>query len=178
MSVRRAIRTTIKPDINACPAELVYGEGLTVPGMVLPVQPPTDDELRHERNNTLDHLRLEVARLLPTPTSAHRTPKVHIPENLRDATHVWVRRNPFSFGFRAPYIGPFRVISFEGEYARIALPGRGTESVALERLKPAVIADDDINDVADPPQPPCPPPAPPCPPSPPPPATRLPSSLD
>ena len=150
-----AIRTTVKADVNACPAELVYGEGLVVPGTVLPTQNPTDDDLNQERPNTLDHLRLEVARLIPTPTSAHRQPRVNIPPSLQEATHVFVRKGGFP-GFTAPYIGPFRVLERHAQYFRIALPGRGPESVSLERLKPAIVSDDDRDDDDDsqPPDPP------------------------
>ena len=142
-----AIRTTIKPDINACPAELVYGEGLCVPGTALPTFRSHNAELQNERLNTLDHLRLEVARLLPTPTSAHRQPRVNIPEHLADATHVFVRRAARS-GFHSPYLGPFRVTERNDTHFKIVLPGRGTDSVALERLKPAILADDDPDDDA------------------------------
>ena len=153
-----AIRTTVKPDINACPAELVYGEGIAVPGMVLPVIPPLNENLERERRNTLQHLRLEVARILPTPTSAHRTPQVNVPNELQDATHVFVRRKART-GFGAPYLGPFRVVERNAQYFRIVLPGRGTDSVALERLKPAILADEDDNGTqstrsSDPPSPP------------------------
>ena len=147
-NVLLAIRTTVKADVNACPAELVYGEGLVVPGTVLPTRNPSDDDLGQERPNTLDHLRLEVARLIPTPTSAHRQPRVSIPESLQDATHVFVRKYRIGGcgGFAPPYIGPFRVLERHAQYFKIALPGRGPESVNLERLKPAIMSDDDRDD--------------------------------
>ena len=146
-NVMLAIRTTVKPDINACPAELVYGEGLAVPGTVLQSIRPGDDDLQRERQNTLEHLRLEVARLMPTPTSAHRQPRINMPPDLQRASHVFVRRRPGEDKFNSPYVGPFRVLERNEQFFKIALPGRGADSVALARLKPAILAEDDPDDV-------------------------------
>ena len=60
-------------------------------------------------------------------------------------------------------MGPFRVVSRTPEFFKVALPGRGTDSVNVARLKPAIMAEDD-DDPANPP--------PATPPSPPPPGRR------
>ena len=60
-----AIRTTLKPDVGASPSDLVYGEGLAVPGELLPSSPATDAELLRQRAAALSEMRLEVARLQP-----------------------------------------------------------------------------------------------------------------
>ena len=86
-----SIRTTLKPDIKASPAELVYGEGLAVPGDLLP-EFPNNAGTNQQRQSTLANVRLEVERLQPKQTSAHRIPNVHIPETLQNATHVMIRR--------------------------------------------------------------------------------------
>ena len=87
-----AIRTTVKPDIGASPSDLVYGEGLAVPGEVLPMVPASDAQLARQREISLANLRLEVARLQPTETSAHRRPLVHLPDDLQTCSFVFVRR--------------------------------------------------------------------------------------
>ena len=139
-----AIRTTLKPDIGASPADLVFGEGLAVPGTLLSSLPPSEDESQQLRRSALHNLRLEVARLQPAATSAHRTPRLHLPADLRSATHVFVRRPPFGQpSLASPYLGPYRVISREEHSFKIALPGGGSEAVALARLKPAFVAEDD-----------------------------------
>ena len=150
------IRTTLKPDIGASPADLVFGEGLSVPGSLIPSRPDTVDN--QQRRQTLDHLRLEVARLQPTNTSAHRTPRVHIPDALAQATHVFVLRGGHQPSLTSPYSGPFRVVSRSNESYRIAVPGRGTDSVNIARLKPAIVADDDDDEGEHPITPPTPPP--------------------
>ena len=153
-----ALRTTIKQDIGASPADLVFGEGLSVPGSLLPTPPDNEDELQSQRRNTLANIRLEIERLQPTPTSAHRIPNVYIPEDLQAATHVFVRRGGVQPTLSAPYEGPFRVISRSERGFRVSFPGRGIETVAQARLKPAYVSltDEDVD--SNPSTPPSPPP--------------------
>ena len=166
-----AIRTTLKPDIGASPADLVFGEGLAIPGELLSA-PLNEDEAHEERQRLLDNLRLEVARVQPTRTSAHRRPAVHIPEDLRTATHVFVRRGGVQPSLTTPYVGPFRVISREESSFRIAIPGSESENINIARLRPATLPEDGTED--DPPSPPRPGRRPRPPANPPPPSDRRP----
>merc|ERR1711911_6399 len=103
-----SIRTTLKPDIGASPVELVYSEGLAVPGDLLP-NFQNNADLRQQQQGVLSNLRLEVERLQPKQTSAHRIPDVHIPEDLQNATHVMVCRGGVNPPLTQPFQGPFRV---------------------------------------------------------------------
>ena len=155
-----AIRTTLKPDVGASPADMVYGEGLAVPGTLLSDKPTSEAQERLQRTTTRNELRLEVARLQPIETSAHRVPHVHVPTALETATHVFIRRGGVQPSLSSPYTGPYRVVSRERNSYRIALPGVGTEAVSIERLKPAHSSDEDADDDEDeqPQTPPSPPP--------------------
>ena len=152
--VMLAIRTTVKPDINAAPADLVFGEGLAVPGEMLPSNPAAPDDLVRQRAAALSDLRLEVARLQPTETSAHRRPVIHLPPELHNCSHVFVRRGGVQSSLASPYVGPFRVIDRNDVNFRIAIPGRPNESVAISRVKPAFTSADDAEDAAPPSPPP------------------------
>ena len=132
-----AIRTTLKPDIGASPADLVYGEGLAVPGSLLPKFPDDTTEVDRQQQGALASLRLEVERLQPKQTSAHRIPNVHIPEDLQNATHVMIRRGGVNPPLTQPFQGPFRVEERTQTGVKVHLPGRGVEEVALARVKPA-----------------------------------------
>ena len=176
-----AIRTTLKPDINASPADLVYGEGLAVPGDLLPPQPSNDDDLDQERRRMLANLRLEVSRLQPTQTSTHRQPLIHVPDDLANATHVFVRRGGVNPPMTSPYEGPYAVHARTATGIKVVFP-RGIEEVALARVKPAFMetqhqtSQQQSPPAHPPPPPPPPPPTPPPPPSSPPPSrppTRL-----
>ena len=135
-----ALRTTVKTDLGAAPSDLVFGGPIAVPGQLIPSQQPSDDDLLQQQRRSLGNLRMEVERLQPTQTSAHRTPSTHIPQELRTCTHVFVLRGGVQPGLTAPYDGPFRVVAKEDEGFRIDFPGRGTDMVALARLKPAFVA--------------------------------------
>ena len=152
-----AIRTTLKPDIGSSPADLVYGEGLAVPGTLLQTQPPTEQEEAELQPNLLNNLRLEVSRLQPTGTSAHRRPRIYVPDELRRASHVLVRRGGVQPSLNAPFLGPYRVISREESSFRIAMPGGRAENISISRLRPAVMPTDDDDLDVTPPSPPTPP---------------------
>ena len=134
-----AIHTTLKPDLGASPADLVYGEGLSVPGTLLNAQRPDDETLHRLQRETLDQLRTEVTRLQPTPTSSHRNPRIQIPEDLRTATHVFVRRGGVQPMLTTPYTGPYRVLERFDHHFRIVIPRRRNESISISQLKPAHI---------------------------------------
>ena len=153
------IRTTMKPDIGASPSQLVYGEGVTVPGQLVGPPQLSDEELLRAQRSTRNNLRVEVERLQPTPTSAHRRPQVHIPDELATASHVLVRKG-LQPSLTAPYEGPYRVLARNPTGFRVEIPGRGSDEIALARLKPAFIAseedqqEEDPNDVTPPSPPP------------------------
>ena len=150
------IRTTLKPDIGASPADMVYGEGLAVPGTLLSQRTDNTDN-NAPRQATLNNLRVEVERLQPKPTSNHRRPRTQIPQDLRTASHVFIRRGGVQPSLSDPYVGPFRVLAREDTHFRIEIPGRGPESVALARLKPAHMPEE-FDEEAEPATPPSPPP--------------------
>ena len=99
-----------------------------------------------------------MGRLQPVNTSAHRVPRIHIPDSLAQASHVFVLRGGHQPALTSPYMGPFRVVSRGPDSYRIALPGRGVDSVNIARLKPAVVAEDDDGAEIEPETPPSPPP--------------------
>ena len=150
-----AIRTTLKPDLGASPADLVYGEQLAVPGESLPNNPVNDKQLSRQRAEALANVRVEVARLQPVQTSAHRRPLVHIPQELGSCTHIFVRRggaaNP---ALSSPYVGPFRVVSRDDTNFIIAVPGRPNETVSINRVKPCFSSEDEAEAAEPPPRPP------------------------
>ena len=142
-----AIRTTLKPDVGSSPADMVFGEGLALPGELLLPSNVNDADLQRQREASLANLRLEVARLQPTPTSAHRQPRVYLPSTLDTASHVFVRRGGVQPSLASPYEGPFRVAERTAAGFRVHLPGGRIETIALARLKPAHIAADNVKEM-------------------------------
>ena len=94
----------------------------------------------------LGNLRVEVERLQPTPTSTHRQPHTYLPDDLKDATHVFVRRGGHGHPpLTLPYVGPFKVESRTETGFNVHLPGRGVDEIALARIKPAYVDLEDTN---------------------------------
>ena len=138
-----AIRTTFKPDVGASPADLVYGEGLAIPGEILGNEDLNDEELLRRQRSLLANMRMEVERLQPKPTSSHRRPAVYLPDELQTATHVFVRRGGVQPSLTSPYEGPFRIANRSPTNFDVHIPGRGVETIAISRIRPAHKADDD-----------------------------------
>ena len=113
-----SLRTVVKEDLNTSSAELIYGEPLTVPGNF--VAPPTDADPSH----LLGRLREDVQRLRPIPTSRHGQQPEHVPDNLKTANYVFVRRNGHKGPLQRPYSGPLRVLKCGDKTFRIDIGGR------------------------------------------------------
>ena len=120
-----SIRTTLKPDLGATPSDLVYGEGLAVPGSLLSTASAPEAEQQQQRHTFLNNLRMEVERLQPKPTSNHQRWQIQIPEDLESASHVFIRRGGDQPSLTTPYVGPYQVVSKHETHFR------GVDSVAL-----------------------------------------------
>ena len=81
-----------------------------------------DPELLRRQQNLLAQMRIEVERLQPKPTSAHRRPAVYLPGELENATHVFVRRGGVQPSLTAPFEGPFRVSDRNDQNFDVVIP--------------------------------------------------------
>ena len=94
-------RTQYQPDIDASPAELVYGQPLKVPGDL------AGADLEHEESvqQLLQKLHINAAKA-PNQTSHHTTNRVYMPEEVQNCTHVMVKcgkTTPLGANFDGPY---------------------------------------------------------------------------
>ena len=130
------LRTTVKDDLQASPADFVYGAPLALPAGGLPTTdslPPAD---------FLHRLRLQVAARRPVP-AAHHAPRIQrAPVDLPVSTRfVFVRRDQVSPPLSPAYDGPFQVLRQSGNVVTIQ-KGADTDTVSASRCKPAVVAPD------------------------------------
>ena len=123
------IRAAHKEDLNASPAELVYGTELHLPGQF---------QMPAEGNPTagpfLEDLRRAMAELRPTPTAHHGPTTAHptrIPGELHTCPMVFVRRDGHRAPLSACYDGPYRVLARENKYFRLQLGDR-EDTVAID----------------------------------------------
>ena len=130
---------------------------VSFPGFVVfPGEFPNESTEQDQRRQLLDNLRLEVTCVQPKPTSAHRIPRVNLPEALQTVSHAFVRRGGYQASLATPYVGPYRIIDRHQVSFRIAIPGAQSENVNVTRLRPAVMPEENNSEEAptSPPHPP------------------------
>lgn len=132
------LRVTHKADINASPAELVYGTTLTIPGEFL-----VEDRSLRTDTDTVVELRKAMANIRPTNTAWHGTKKIFIHPELSKCTHVFVRNDSIRPSLSHPYDGPFKIIKRNEKFFKLDVNGKQS-NISLDRLKPSYsTADDD-----------------------------------
>ena len=128
------IRASIKEDIGHTPAELLYGTTLTLPGqMVAPITPHNVPD----PTNYVHRLREFMSRPLHTHPRPQRV-KTHVPSDINQWTHVFVRNDGVSTRLRPSYSGPYQVLRRHAKYFILDINGK-QKAVSVDRLKKAVI---------------------------------------
>ncbi|CAH8562769.1 unnamed protein product [Dicrocoelium dendriticum] len=128
------IRNTIKEDIGCCPAELVFGTTLRLPGeMVLDSR--TTGEL--DPFSYAERLKQHFRSIRPTSTRPNlRKQQVH--PDLHKCPFVFIRVDAVRRPLTPPYEGPYQVLSRKPKYFVLNKNG-SKESVSIDRLKPAYV---------------------------------------
>ncbi|CAH8508541.1 unnamed protein product [Dicrocoelium dendriticum] len=128
------IRNTVKEDLGCCPAELVFGTTLRLPGeMVL------DSRITGELDPTsyVVRLRQHFSSVRPTPPRfSPRNQQVH--SDLHTCPFVFVRVDAVRKPLTPPYEGPFKVLARKEKYFVLDRNG-SKDSLSLDRLKPAYV---------------------------------------
>ena len=140
------LRITPKEDLDgASPAEMVYGQPLTIPGDMIQTG-PQEQVSQHFRD-----IRAQMENLKPKPTSAHgaKTAGFHVPKALETAQYVYIRRSETKRSLQTPYTGPYTVITRADKWFDVQI-GTRTERISIDRLKVAHVAPGDV-EVAQPP---------------------------
>lgn len=136
------LRSTHKPDINASPAEMVYGGSILLPG----------EFFDHSQTKINEHEFIETIRdifknVKPIQASDHNTKKrPFIQKELKNCTHVFVRNDAVSPPLTAPYNGPYEVIQRKINTFIIRVKGEKQE-VSIDRLKAVHLTDDEFDNV-------------------------------
>jgi cleavage and polyadenylation specificity factor subunit 1 len=130
-AVLHGIRAAWKADIGASPAEILYGEPLRLPGeFFAPSKPESEDE------TFVAKLRRHFRRIQPVPAPHHGQRPVFIHQDLKSASHVFVRTDATKPPLQPPYEGPFRVVRRDAKYFVVDVKGK-EKAVSIDRLKPS-----------------------------------------
>lgn len=128
------IRTTYREDLKCSPAEMLYGQNLTVPGELLFPTTLNEDKV----SEFVSKLREHFSNVRSVPTRAAPNDKIFIPADLETCLHVFIRIDRVKKGQESPYEGPFRVIRRFRKTFVLDRNGKRT-SVSIDRLKPAFL---------------------------------------
>lgn len=131
------LRSTIKEELSATPAELVYGTTLRLPGDFFGnTSDPDFNPLSY-----VHRLRGVIEQIVPTATSAHAKAKIFVPTALDTCSHVFVRVDRVRSPLEPPYDGPFPVLSRNGPHFTVRYTSKrgivSDENINIARLKPA-----------------------------------------
>lgn len=126
------LRSTFKPDIDATPAEMLFGTTLRLPGEFFYDTKPAINE-----NEFVKELRQNMKNIKPTQTSNHHTnEKIFLQPGLLAASHVFVRCDAVKTPLQQPYDGPYKVMKRFDKYFTIKIKDRQVK-ISIDRLKPA-----------------------------------------
>lgn len=169
-SVLLGLRTVLKEDLDASPAELLYGEALRLPGDF--ITPPSVNLTPKE---LLIRLQPYMAEFIPKPAAHHTGKTFYVHPDLATTSHAWLLDMTVKPSFTPAYQGPYKVISRNDKTFHLRIRGKATPAT-IDRLKPAYLLSED------PPQPGSDPvliflPPPPVPQQPPPSVQRSPTAL-
>lgn len=133
-----ALRNTVKEDVGAAPAELVYGTTLRLPGELFSSAPsePSPHDL-------VTALRDSMTQLRPVSGSNHDTTRrIFVPTQLDNVSHVFVRVDAHRTPLQPRYEGPYAVLDRRPKDFKLQINNRSSW-VSIDRLKPAFVLRDD-----------------------------------
>lgn len=128
------LRSTLVAGSQHSPAEILFGQTLTLPGPTIPAQ-----DSKECRTDFPALLRSVLPASMPAAAhhsnSTHATPQLI--DRIRSASHVFLRQENRT-SLVAPYTGPHRLIRVNRHTATLDVNGK-TTTVTLARLKPATV---------------------------------------
>lgn len=127
-------RATLKEDIGASPAELVYGSTLRLPGEFV------GDEIKNElQSDFVSKLKTHMRSIQPVQGSNHNTRRPEfMQKQLQTCKYVFVRVDAVQPPLSPQYRGPFLVIERKPATFIINMNGK-REEITIERIKAAFI---------------------------------------
>lgn len=131
------LRVVHKEDLNASPAEMVYGSTLRIPGEFF-----TESKSNVTESEFIKDFRRNMSTIRPTTTAHHDNSKVFIEKSLKVCTHVFVRVDRVKTPLECPYSGPYEVIKRFDKYFVIKIKNSSSK-VSIDRLKAAFITKTD-----------------------------------
>ena len=113
----------------------MYGTTLRLPGAFFN---PAPDPAHVDVTDYVQTLKTTMRRLRAVPPHQCTNRSVHLPPDLANSTHVFIRHGTIRKPLQPPYDGPYRVISHTSKYYSVDVNGK-QEVVSVDCLKPAYL---------------------------------------
>lgn len=126
------LRSIVLQNINASPAELVYGTNLRLPYFYFESTRPS---LVRDASTFVEKLKFQMEKLKPVPSSDHSKNAIFIHKGMDTCSHVFVRTDGVKKSLQATYTGPFEVISKHKKFFMVKIKNK-RKQISIDRLKP------------------------------------------
>ena len=142
-TVLLGLRTAYKEDIKCSVAELLYGTTLRLPGEFFEdVDQPIHAEI------FVHDLRKRLQKIRAKPTAHHGKKTSFVHRDLQHASHVFLRDDTIRRPLQPPYMGPYEVLARINERLYTILINGRARNISTERLKPAHLPANEIEESA------------------------------
>lgn len=128
------LRSCVKADCNATPAELTFGTTLRLPAEFVSADSAAPEDTASVPTYA-DRLRTLMGKLRAPPPRAAEKP-FHIPKDLTECSHVFVRHDAVRKSLQPVYDGPFPVLKRTDKTITIKKLGK-EDTITIDRAKPA-----------------------------------------
>ena len=135
------IRSSLKEDLKATSAELVYGEPLNLPGDFFADN--QESRSMNDPTSLFDRLRIIMNKIRPVPASRHSSPRSFVFADLKDCSHVFLREGGVRAALQPPYQGPYEVLARNDKTFTIKVRNQPV-TVTIDRVKPAYLPANEI----------------------------------
>lgn len=135
------LRSIILQNLNASPAELVYGTNIRLPYFYFDNIKPN---LLSNASTFVERLKDAMNKIKPVPSSDHSKQNIFVHQNMSSCTHVFVRSDGVKKSLQPTYTGPFEVISRNSKFFNVKIKNK-TKAISIDRLKPMFTGNDSNN---------------------------------
>ncbi|KMQ85849.1 gag-pol polyprotein [Lasius niger] len=135
------VRAAWKEDLQATPAEIVYGETIRLPGQFLHDQSNKPGE---DTEDFIGRLKKNMQQLQPK-IKRHGEKPTFVFKDLQTTPQVFVRHDAPSATFHPPYDGPYEVLNRGNKTFKLRINGKPI-NISIDRLKPAYILGDTLEE--------------------------------
>ncbi|XP_032688171.1 uncharacterized protein LOC116852194 [Odontomachus brunneus] len=128
------IRAALKEDLQASPAEMIYGEPIRLPGEFL----QKSSAEKNDSSSFIQDLRRRIQKLQPQTVRQHGQRAVFEYKNMNETIHVFIRYDAPTRALQPTYDGPYEVMQRNPKFFKLMI-GAKTSNISIDRLKPAYI---------------------------------------